>query len=320
MDVFLLEVQVPSGHIRPIELSVETRDGCDGIVGLTSFPGGYIGLLHPNKLFYLSGDLEVQQVRKLEMLSDAHSVSYHEGYVYVVSTGTDQIIRVARGGATEVFWQASDADTDTVHLNSLLWHNDQCLVSAFGPKKENLWRSADEGYVFNISTGEYLMKNIYHPHSLAVINGELWVCESSRLAVVNYCGTRIETPWGYLRGLCEKDGFLYVGSTFGRNKSKSTGQIIDNQADAGIRSGVCGIGVIDLRGSFPQIVNFIDLSAYAEEIYDVVALQNCPQWRTYRSYTTLRTDSEYRYERELLIWAKLRSQGWPVHKKLKKTR
>lgn len=270
LDVFLIEVQIPSGHIRPIELSAEAREGCDGIVGLTTFLGGYIALLHPNKLMYLSTNLEVQWVRKLEILSDAHSVSYHEGCVYAVSTGTDQIIRVAQDGAAEVFWQASDAATDTVHLNSLLWHNNQCLVSAFGSKKETLWRSADEGYVFNISTGEYLLKNIYHPHSLTVINDELWVCESSRLAVINCLDTRIETPWGYLRGLCEKDGFLYVGSTFGRNKSKSTGQIIDNQADGGIRSGNCGIGIIDLRGGLPKIVDFIDLSAYAEEIYDII--------------------------------------------------
>jgi hypothetical protein len=90
--------------------------------------------------------------------------------------------------------------------------------------------------------------------------------------VASNCGARVETNWGYLRGRCESDGFLYVSSTVGRGKSKSTGPLIDNQADPGLRSGRCGIGVIKLDGKKSRVMEFIDLSVYADEIYDIAGI------------------------------------------------
>ena len=158
-------------------------------------------------------------------------------------------------------------------MNCLIWHQGQCLISAFGGKKAELWRSADDGYVYNISNGQYLLNNIYHPHSVLIVDDDLWLCESSRIAVVSRSGVRVETPWGYLRGLCRVGSTLYVGSTFGRNKSKSEGVLIDNQADPGVRSGVCGVGLIELDGPCSRVKDFIDLTDYAEEIYDIIELQ-----------------------------------------------
>ncbi len=109
---------------------------------------------------------------------------------------------------------------------------------------------------------------------MTIIGGEIWVCESSRLALINSAGLRIDTSFGYLRGLCRKGNLFYAGSTVGRNKSKSLGITIDNQADPGVRSGICGIVVIDADSTEPDVVKFIDLSSYADEIYDIVSARS----------------------------------------------
>jgi hypothetical protein len=242
------------------------------MTGIAPHPGGYVAVMHPGTLTYFTPNFDVNEIRSVPQIQDGHSVCYYHGAVYVVSSGTDQVLRVWDSGKVDVFWESSSAGRDTVHMNSIQWHRGECIISAFGRKKAHLWRSADEGYVYNITTGKYLMKPLYHPHSVTFIDGVMWVCESSRLAVVNDCGVRVQTEWGYLRGLCEAEGFLYVGSTIGRNRSKSTGALIDNQADAGFRSGSCGIGVIKLDGKDSRPMEFIDLSVYADEIYDIVPL------------------------------------------------
>ncbi len=270
-NAFLLDVDTTSGKVRPIEFPAAFRQGSTGMMGLTAYPGGYIGMLHPRTLIYLSRSLEVEYVRELTEVQDGHSVCYYRGATYIVSTGTDRILRVPDNGGIEIFWQASQSGIDTVHVNSIVWNNDECFISAFGKKKGALWRSADDGYVFNITRGEYVFGNIFHPHSVTIIDGKIWVCESSRLSLINNAGLKINTSLGYLRGLCKKENFFYIGSTVGRNKSKSTGITIDNQADPGVRSGACGIAVIDAESSQAEIIGFIDLSSYADEIYDIVS-------------------------------------------------
>ncbi len=269
-EIFLVKLDLPSGNIQPIELPTEVREGSTGMMGLAPYPGGYVALLQPCTLVYLARNFEVESVKRLHMVADGHSVAYYNGAAYVVSTGTDQVLRVSDRGSVDVFWEASTNGVDTVHMNSLLWHRDECLISAFGPKADALWRTAQCGYVFNVTTGQYILRSVYHPHSLLAVGADLWLCESSRLAVVNNHGTRVQTPWGYVRGLANQGSSLFVGSTVGRNKSKSSGVLIDNQADPGIRSGICGVGVIELKRRGPEVTSFFDLSGYAEEIYDIV--------------------------------------------------
>jgi hypothetical protein len=259
-----------TGKIRPISLPEQVRRDTTGITGLAVRPGGYVAMLQPGRVAYLSQDFEVEHYEELPFLRDGHSITWHNGATYLVSTGTDQVLRLQDNGSVDVFWQASDAGRDTVHLNGLVWHNGECFVSGFGPKKSQLWRSADDGFIYNISKREYALQGVYHPHSPVFAADDLWVCESSRASVISRRGVRVETPWGYLRGLHCTDSALYVGSTFGRNRSKSTGVLIDNWADPGFRSGICGVGIIDLAAGAPKIGDFFDLSSYAEEIYAII--------------------------------------------------
>ncbi len=85
-------------------------------------------------------------------------------------------------------------------------------------------------------------------------------------------GYEIHLPRGYLRGLAARNGYLFVGSTKGRNRSKSTGVLIDNAADPGESYGEPGVSVYNRDTE--ALDCFIDLSAYADEIYDI--LVSCP--------------------------------------------
>src|SRR5262245_2272083 len=66
----------------------------------------------------------------LEGCRDPHSMVFHEGYVYIVSTGTNEIYRVRCDGQSfgeqQVYWRYPGAryDHDDVHLNSIAVFND----------------------------------------------------------------------------------------------------------------------------------------------------------------------------------------------------
>src|SRR6266852_9439964 len=100
-----------------------------------------------------------------------------------------------------------------------------------------------------------------HPHSLIAAEGALYVCESARMMVRGAHGYEIHLPRGYLRGLAARNGYLFVGSTKGRNRSKSTGVLIDNAADPGESYGEPGVSVYNRDTE--ALDCFIDLSAYA---------------------------------------------------------
>src|SRR5438105_203582 len=132
--IFLGEIDFPSGAIRSISLPNDIRQAAIGATGLAKRPGGYVALLQPRSLVNLSNDYQVEAVAHLDGVVDGHSIAYYRGAAYVVSTGTDQVFRISDQGSVDVFWQASDSGVDTVHLNSLIWHRDECLVAAFGSR------------------------------------------------------------------------------------------------------------------------------------------------------------------------------------------
>jgi hypothetical protein len=273
--IFLLHVDTCSRSVRTISLPHEvTRDSL-GMTGLTTYPGGYICVVSPGYLLYISKQLEVQHIYRLTLVRDGHSVIYRDEKCYIVSTGNDSIVEFSPEAGESVFWHANGSHADTIHLNSLLWDDAGFWVSAFGPKGGLLWSTADRGYILNILTGDRLMENLYHPHSLAHAHGVQYFCESSRRRVLSTAGDEVFLPHGYLRGLIVDDGCMLVGVTKGRHRSKSTGAIIDNPADPGTPS--CQTGIVVLRrsgvsGSFEER-DYIDLGAHANEIYDIVVAQ-----------------------------------------------
>jgi hypothetical protein len=272
--VFAAKVNVQDGTVTPISLPDEVTESRWGMTGMARYRGGYACLLPPSSLVLMSEALEVQALYDLKLVLDPHSIASRDGKLYIVSTGTDSIVEFTPEEGENVFWRASDTGTDTVHLNSLLWHNGGLWITAFGKKAGALWRSAEQGYAVNVLSGARVFGDLYHPHSLMEAGGTTWVCESANMAVRNTQGQQFSAPHGYLRGLALAGGLLCIGSTKGRTRSKSTGTVIGNSADPGQPSGEPGIAVYELgnNGSPPQCRHFIEMSSYADEIYDILPL------------------------------------------------
>jgi Domain of unknown function (DUF4915) len=273
--VFAAKVNIQDGTVTPVTLPSQVTESRWGMTGITRYRGGYACLLPPSSLVLLSEALEVEALYDLKLVLDPHSVASHNGKLYIVSTGTDSIVEFTPEEGERVFWRASDTGTDTVHLNSLLWHHGGLWITAFGNKAGALWRSAEQGYARNIVSGANVFGALHHPHSLLENAGTMWVCESATMTVRSTQGQQFTAPHGYLRGLALAGGFLCVGSTKGRTRSKSTGTVIGNSADPGQPVGEPGIAVYELEnGGPPQCRRFIEMSAYADEIYDILPMSS----------------------------------------------
>ena len=216
--------------------------------------------------------LEFLFSQPLPEVKDGHSILAKGEHLYVVSTGTDEVIRyhLAPKGLSDrqVVWRASLAGCDTHHVNSISSWEGSVVVSAFGPKFATLWTSALEGYIHDISRDVRIKNGIYHPHSLSVRGDRLYYLESHRKLLCSLDGPLFSVP-GYPRGVCWlSDDLVCIGSNVGRRLSKSTG-LIANSADPGEPSGSCGITVGDTKKG--RHVKRLDLGWVGGEIYDILA-------------------------------------------------
>lgn len=221
-------------------------------------------------------DLSPLFYQELPEIIDGHSMLAIDDCLYVVSTGTDEVIcydiKEKSLENPRVIWQASDTRTDTHHINSIVEKNGEILISAFGPKAGRLWSTASNGYVHNITSNSLVVDGIYHPHSLSVKGDKIYYSDSHRnsFCVVGQPDCIFELN-GYTRGVSWlSDEMIFVATSVGRRISKSTG-LIANPADPGELAGECSL----LLGNVNQkrIVKKIDLSWFGPEVYDVLVLQ-----------------------------------------------
>jgi hypothetical protein len=157
-------------------------------------------------------------------------------------------------------------------LNAAAVVEGELLISGFGEKPGQTWSSAVDGYMFNASTGQYMARAVYQPHSICAADGEVYMCESARGRVVTLSGKQWQID-GYLRGLASLGkSRMAVGFNVTRKVSKSTG-LENNPADPGAKGGECGIGIYDFSNKEPQLLAQIDLSEHGNEIYDLFCLK-----------------------------------------------
>jgi len=208
--------------------------------------------------------------------ADVHSIAFHGGALFAVSTGTDEIVAVTLDGprmvAEDVIWRPEpDAPrTDSHHLNALAVSDDEILVCGFGKRSEALWSSARQGFI-RTTRGKTLASDLLQPHSLFLDESGVLYCES-RVGAVRVVGepSRVSSLPGYTRGLCRAGEFLYVGCSIGRRQSKSTGLMIENSSDPGETAGLCGLGILCADSWNSE--SFVDLAEYGDEIYDLLPL------------------------------------------------
>ncbi|MGZ6792931.1 MAG: DUF4915 domain-containing protein [Mycobacteriales bacterium] len=284
----LFDVGVVDGSVRPVPMTCASGDVASGVglirrgdeiwhVHLDSTMSAHLARFRADTL-EMVGDHELPGVR------DAHSLCATPDGMAVVSTGTDEVVGFAWDGRrltpTGPLWAASEAGVDTHHLNSVGWWRGALVCSGFGPKADQTWASASEGYVVDVSTGRRLVEGLYHPHSVTELDGRLAVCDSSTGRALLLPAPGAEDVMhaadgsvlghvdAYVRGLAvDSSGTMYLGTSMGRRRSKSTGVVL-NPADEGTPLGAAGVWRL-ADGALTQLCS---LEAVASEVYDLLWL------------------------------------------------
>jgi hypothetical protein len=225
-------------------------------------------------------DLSFAALHPLPGLRDVHSICLHEGRLYVVSTGTDEVIAFTVDGPNiarqEVAWRpvASAPREDIHHVNTLISWNGSLIVSGFGEKQGALWSSADNGFLHDITAGRRLLSGVRQPHSFLPHGGDLLFCESRSQGVRSLDGLRVQLD-GYTRGLGRVGGRIAVGVSRGRRRSRSTDQL-ENWGSPGGSGGKCG--VYWLSGETLAVESFTDIGFCGDEIYEILPVDGLGSW------------------------------------------
>ena len=221
-------------------------------------------------LFLLERDsYALRSAIALPSVNDIHSIALTEGGIIAVSTGTDQILAIDFATlATTTLWHANTEMVDSNHLNAVMWFGDHLLCSGFGCKRSDRWSSAVDGYVYDITSGEYLVAGLYHPHSLATFASRLYLAESSH-AVLRTLEKPIARFDGYVRGVAfSPTGACAVGTSVGRC-DHAVGSIVLNPADPGSGTGRCAVYITDDVKNWGN-ATVVDCGHHANEIYDLL--------------------------------------------------
>jgi hypothetical protein len=225
-------------------------------------------------------DLSLAARYQFDSAADVHSLLHVEGTLYAVSTGTDELfaleLRGPRVVSERLIWRPDREGPrqDVNHLNAICSFEGSLFVAGFGPRVGASWADAADGFIANATRDEVIARDLEHPHSLAVVGGHVLYCESGRMAVKVLGGDRGKQIAGYTRGLCAVDTTLFVGSSRGRLVSRSSG--LPTLTDDRLGSNRCQVSVLDAITLEVRAVK--DLSAYSDEIYDLMPIGGTPAW------------------------------------------
>jgi len=282
---------------------------------------GFVGLFQDDKYFYaLSQDPDeglhiIDKITRKVLVrkstpevKDPHSVFANDKDIYIVSTGSDQLLRYSFDREkldfefVEPLWvpAGSEGKENTHHVNSVYKSGNSLFVSAFGPRKKGKAKSkSDKGYVFNVTEGKKVLSNIYHPHSLVVSNGDYYYCESARKKVLKNGKVILSLTEGYVRGLAVSDNHIVIGISNMRKVSKSTG-LVNEGIDPKEQEEACKVVLFDQ--SKGEIVKKINLFPTHNEIYDIAVVSyKGDQKKKAREYSLKSTYGFDMYGRYALI-------------------
>jgi len=288
VDLDLRAVQVPR-LVLPAEL--ERGSGITGLAlsdrflfavvqQFESSQPGRTGV-GPTLLVLDRADLRLVGHYTFQLGRDVHSLCWTGETLLAVSTGTDELLELRLHGervaAEVVRWscQPQGPRQDANHLNSVYLFGDRVLVSGFGMKSATKWSSAGSGFVIDVDCHETLISGVHHPHSLTEVSGGIALCESSQSGVRMQDKAYLGDFPGYTRGLCAAAGGLFVGSSVGRQISRSAPGI-QNPASPGKPVGACCLSRLSLTNFAEQ--GRMDLGSYAREIYDLLPVEGADAW------------------------------------------
>lgn len=258
----------------------------------------------PGLLVFNRIDFSLVTRYTFELVKDIHSfwLSKNETTLYVVSTGSDEVIEVQLEGARvqgeKVFWrpEPDGMKEDVFHINCIHEWQADLVVSGFGKKAVNEeWNSARNGFICNINKNETLVSGIEHPNSFVVLRNSLAYCASRERKLCFTNDERTVMLPGYARGLCAIGDKIFVGTSAGRKKSKSTGR---QNKSLGIDGGDCTVSRIN--GETLEIEQTVSLRKYAEEIYEFLPLEGASQWPImHREFLSLEEDWKVQVEKAI---------------------
>lgn len=246
-----------------------------GITGLSLSPE-YIAVASQNGGISIldRGNLSLKSHLMRGLLKDTHSIMIDKGRLYAVSTGSDAVVAfdIADGNLRNerIHWKVSEESfgKDNNHLNSICSYEGCLLVSGFGAKETHLWSSAKKGFVIDIGSNTKVAEELCQPHSLSVLDGSLFICESAKARLLNVSKGKDKGLGGYVRGLCQGPLGIYVAVSRGRTVSKSTGLALTSPSDPGAVQGQAAIYLLDKDTLEQKAMS--DFGAM--EFYDLVRL------------------------------------------------
>lgn len=255
-----------------------------GVCGIYSFQH-YIAFVTQSSPSYLViVEIQNQKIiaaKSLKKCVDSHSIVYHENYIYVVSSGTNEIYRLQfinnTLGNEELFWRYPGVsyDKDEVHLNGLAIDNGNFIASCFGYRASDGTFTKDQGRIFYLN-GKSIHEGLAQPHSPRVENQKLFFAESwrSNIYVYDKAGEedwKIRTIFqikGYLRGLTLNKNHLYIASSISRNISRSQLKKTEDLLSLSTSK----LYTLDLDTG--KVLSEDELLTYGREIYDINILLN----------------------------------------------
>lgn len=204
---------------------VDVIDYVDSI-GLHSSDELFIrGYQTETKAFLDIFDRDGMRSLTLAEVEDLHDVLVHDGRLYAVSTGTNEVLVYdLHGRLTERI--ARPGEKDAWHLNCIAPTNDGLTVSAFGVfSRHREWaggHSAGHGIIIplhDLAGGSPLLDQLNQPHSQRLHQGALYCCDSSNGTLVRLRDGQRETlrlARGFTRGLTLCGDLAYLGLSASR--------------------------------------------------------------------------------------------------------
>jgi hypothetical protein len=213
---------------------------------------------------------------------DVHSMCFRRRRLLVVSTGTDEVIELTiHDGTVEselVYWRARPGEkrSDTRHLNGICYTPEGVLLCGFGVRRDELWGSATNGFIFNLDQKEMLASGLEHPHSVTCFRSSIVFCESRKRTICLWKKAINQLLPSYTRGLCHAGFFLFAATSTGRSQSGSKGPAIEDRSVLGAQHGGCTINQLDPRTL--AVLKSFNLNTKAKEIYDLLAIDDITGW------------------------------------------
>jgi uncharacterized protein (TIGR03032 family) len=230
--------------------------------------------LYVPQMGYITGDLDIH-----DMAIDK------SGQIVFVNTLFGCLATVSETHSFIPLWKppfiSKLAAEDRCHLNGLAMENGEPRYVSMVSQTDiaDGWRDrrVNGGCIMDITSNEVVLSDLSMPHSPRWYRDKLWLLNSGtgyfgyidqqtgQFEPVTFCP-------GYLRGLAFAGDFAIVGLSKPRHNKTFMGLPLDETLKAKDAEARCGLQVIDLRTG--DIVHWLRIDGYIEEMYDVAVLPN----------------------------------------------